>query len=34
MNDERLLEPGRLHAPKEIIVLCHGESLFTRENFG
>lgn len=34
MNDERLLEPGRLHAPKEIIVLCHGGSLFTRENFG
>jgi triacylglycerol lipase len=25
MNDERLLEPGRRHAPKEIIVLCHGE---------
>jgi triacylglycerol lipase len=32
MNDERLLEPGRLHAPKEIIVLCHGESSFTRAN--
>jgi triacylglycerol lipase len=25
MNDERLLEPGRRNAPKEIIVLCHGE---------
>jgi triacylglycerol lipase len=27
MNDERLLEPGRRNAPKEIIVLCHGKSL-------
>ena len=29
MNDERLLEPGRRNAPKEIIVLCHGKVLFT-----
>jgi len=31
MNDERLLHPGRNNAPKEIIVLCHGESCQFRD---
>lgn len=34
MNDERLLEPGRRNAPKEIIVLCHGELLSPRVRSG
>jgi hypothetical protein len=25
MNDERLMEPGLVTPPKEVIVLCHGE---------
>lgn len=28
MNDERLMEPGLVTPPKEVIVLCHGEFLF------
>lgn len=25
MNDERLIEPGGIEPPREVIVLCHGE---------
>jgi hypothetical protein len=29
MNDERLLIPGAIKPPKEIVVLCHGENSIT-----